>query len=141
MLDSSIERIIAEELLVYYSGAGKTIAEITENITSKNPLGIINPYNQPIYEYKVKQFLLAFALGMTASKPWNGMFNANGGFIVVKEDGDIVCYHYFDRNDLENYLYYNTKFDTPSTGRHDFGYLYEEDGALKLKLNIQVRFF
>ena len=48
---------------------------------------------------------LAFALGMTASKAWQGKFNANGGFIVVKEDGDIVCCHFFDRNDLEDYLF------------------------------------
>ncbi len=95
---------------------------------------------QPIYEYKVKQFLLAFALGMTAAKPWQGKFNANGGYIVVKEDGDVVCYHFFDRNDLEDYLFYNTKFDTPSTSRHHFGSIYEENGELFLKLNLQVRF-
>lgn len=36
-----------------------------------------------MYAYKIKQFLLAFALGMTVSSPWDGCFNANGGYIVV----------------------------------------------------------
>ena len=93
-----------------------------------------------MYEYKIKQFLLAFALGMTCSKPWHGTFNANGGYIVIKEDGDIICYHFFDRNDLENYLFYNTKFDTPSTSRHLFGKIYEQGGLFFIKLNLQVRF-
>lgn len=92
-----------------------------------------------MYEYKIKQFLLAFALGMTCSTPWHGTFNANGGYIVIKEDGDIICYHFFDRNDLENYLFYNTKFDTPSTSRHLFGKIYEHGGRFFIKLNLQVR--
>lgn len=77
---------------------------------------------------------------MTPSKAWQGKFNANGGFIVVKEDGDIVCYHFFDRNDLEDYLFYNTRFETPSTSRHNFGSIYEENGEFFMKLNLQVRF-
>ncbi|MBR1882717.1 MAG: HpaII family restriction endonuclease [Muribaculaceae bacterium] len=141
MLDLGIERIIAECLLQYYSGHARSIEDAAVKVTEKDPLGIakINT-SQPMYEYKIKQFLLAFALGMTAASPWNGKFNANGGFIVVKEDGDIVCYHFFDRNDLEDYLFLNTRFETPSTKRHQFGTIYEQNGEYRLKLNLQVRF-
>lgn len=89
-----------------------------------------------MYDYKVKQFLLAFALGMTAGTPWNTKFNANGGYIVVKEDGDIVCYHFFDRNDLEDYLYNNTRFESPSRTRHKYGKIYYENGDFFIKLNM-----
>lgn len=140
MLDLGMERIIAECLLYYYQGEVKTIEEAVIKITEIDPLHISTSISQPMYEYKVKQFLLAFALGMTPSKAWQGKFNANGGFIVVKEDGDIVCYHFFDRNDLEDYLYYNTRFETPSTTRHKFGHIYEENGEFFIKLNLQVRF-
>ena len=139
MLDMGMETIIAHELRCYYEGRGRTVSEITSILTEEDPLGISNG-SQPMYEYKVKQFLLAFALGMTPAKPWKGRFNANGGYIVVKEDGDIVCYHFFDRNDLEDYLYYNTYFDTPSTSRHQFGTIYTEHGDCLLKLNLQIRF-
>ena len=55
--------------------------------------------------------------------------------IVVKEDGDIVCYHFYDRNQLENYLYDNTAFDTPSTSRHEFFQIWRgEDNNVYLKL-------
>ena len=140
MLDTGIERIIAEELLLYYKGAASSIEDVTNLVSKSNPLMLEYEPKQRIYSYKVKQFLLAFALGMTVSTVWEGKFNANGGYIVVKEDGDIVCYHFFDRNELEDYLYCNTKFDTPSTGKHKFGFVYKEDGSFFVKLNLQVRF-
>ena len=93
-----------------------------------------------MYSFKVKQFLLAFALGVTSSKPWDGTFDANGGYLIVKENGDVICYHFFDRNDLENYLFFNTRFETPSTSRHNFGNIYMEDNEFLLKLNLQIRF-
>lgn len=140
LLDLAIERIVAESLICYYSGSGRTIAEITNLVSMADPLNISIGTDQPMYEYKVKQFLLAFALGVTSSTPWYGNFHANGGYIVVKEDGDIICYHFFDRNDLEDYLFYNTRFETPSTSRHLFGNIYQEEGETFLKLNLQVRF-
>lgn len=141
LLDLGIERIVAEALLVKYSGKERNICDVVEKVAERDPLGILNDTNQPMYEYKVKQFLLAFALGLTSSTPWYGKFQANGGYIVVKEDGDVVCFHFFDRNDLEDYLYYNTFFETPSTSRHEYGSIFKgEDSKYYLKLNIQVRF-
>ena len=140
LLDLGIESIIATGLLDYYSGKGRTLADITEHITQIDPLLIASRTDQPMCAYKVKQFLLAFALGMTSSKPWYGNFHANGGYIVVKEDGDVVCYHFFDRNDLEDYLFYNTRFETPSTTRHEFGNIYKEQDDFFVKLNLQIRF-
>lgn len=37
------------------------------------------------------------------------------------------------------YLYLNTKLDTPSTNRHRFGFIYEENGEFFFKLNLQIR--
>lgn len=140
LLDLGIEKIIASELLDYYCGNGRTLSELTEHISATDPLKIANNTDQPMYSYKVKQFLIAFALGMTCSTPWHGIFHANGGYIVVKEDGNIVCYHFFDRNNLEDYLFYNTRFETPSISRHNFGKIYQENGEYFFKLNLQIRF-
>lgn len=140
ILDLGIERIIAESILKYYQRKAKTLDEAVALVSREDPLHIKGTSSQPMYEYKVKQFLLAFALGMTPGTPWNTQFNANGGYIVVKEDGDLVCYHFFDRNDLEDYLYFNTRFESPSRSRHKYGKIYQENGAFFLKLNMQVRF-
>ena len=60
---------------------------------------------------------------------------------MVKEDGDIVCYHFYDRNQLENYLLNNTAFETPSTSRHKSSEVFRgKDGKAYIKLNLQIRF-
>lgn len=140
MIDTCLPWIIGECLLYYYSGNAHTLVEAEAMLRKNNPLNFDINSQPHFYEYKLKQFLLAFALGMTAAKPWTGKFVANGGYIVVKEDGEIVCYHFFDRNDLEDYLFNNTYFDTPSTKRHNFGDIYHTDDGDFLKLNLQVRF-
>lgn len=38
------------------------------------------------------------------------------------------------------YLLKNTKYETASTSRHDFGEVYSRNGEDYIKLNLQVRF-
>ena len=61
---------------------------------------------------------------MTPSKVWNGIYDATGGYLVVKENGDVLCYHIYNRNQFEDYLFQNTKLDTASTSRYEFGEVY-----------------
>jgi hypothetical protein len=143
-LDSDLHRIIAYCLLGYYShnAASSLVSDVTKFVSFCNPCDYPTNVGMDFYEHKIKQFLINFALGMTANKPWDGIVQANGGYIVVKEDGDIICYHFYDRNQLEDYLFENTYFDTPSTSRHDHGSVMFDnlEDQLYMKLNIQVRF-
>ena len=51
------------------------------------------------------------------------------------------CISYiYNRNYFEEYLLKNTKYETASTSRHDFGEVYSENGEDFIKLNLQVRF-
>ena len=56
----------------------------------------------------------------------------------VKNLRKVLCYHLFNRNEFENYLVKNTKFETASTSRHQFGSIYKENGKYYLKLNLQM---
>ena len=77
---------------------------------------------------------------MMPSRVWSGQLDTTGGYLVVKDNGEIVCYHIYNRNEFENYLLKNTKLETASSSRHDFGIIYEEDNELRIKLNLQIRF-
>ena len=77
---------------------------------------------------------------MTPSKVWNGIYDATGGYLVVKENGDVLCYHIYNKNEFENYLINNTKLDTASSSRHGFGVIYKENEEFFFKLNLQIRF-
>lgn len=59
----------------------------------------------------MKDFLYAAFSGMSATKPWDGVEQVNGGYIVVKPDGDVLCYHANDREEFREYLFRNTAFE------------------------------
>ncbi|WP_299835064.1 HpaII family restriction endonuclease [uncultured Tenacibaculum sp.] len=140
LIDSKLPEILSQIVYEFYSNKNSSISDLTENINSKNPLNFDTSNKHKFYEYKIKRFLTDIALGMMPSKVWTGHYDATGGYLVVKENGDVLCYHIYNRNEFENYLFNNTKLDTASSSRHDFGKIYKENGQLYFKLNLQIRF-
>lgn len=141
-LDTCMPKFLADCLIVdSISLESFTTAEIVKTVAEKNPLNFCGSKVQVFYEYKMKRFLLDAALGMTPGKEWDGRYDANGGYLIVKKDGDIVCYHFYNRNDVEDYLYHNTRFERASRSRYGFGYLFRgKDGQVYIRLNLQIRF-
>lgn len=140
LIDGDLPQICAYMLTEYYSTGANTVEKALESIVAANPMKYNLSKGHPFYQYKFKKFLTESALGMLPSKPWDGTADATGGYIIVREDGEVLCYHLFNRNEFENYLVKNTKFETASTSRHQFGSIYNENGKYYLKLNLQVRF-
>lgn len=140
LIDSLLPNILAEIVRTFYTSNLSAIKDLTENINKTNPLNYDNQFAHTFYEYKIKRFLTDVALGMTPSKVWNGIYDATGGYLIVKDNGDILCYHIYNRNQFEDYLFQNTKLETASSSRHDFGKVYNENGKSYLKLNLQIRF-
>lgn len=140
LIDSSLPQMISEVLLLYYTSNVSKTADLIGEIAKSNPLGYNLENDHPFYSYKMKRFLTDIALGMMPSKVWTGELDATGGYLVVKESGEIVCYHIYNRNEFEDYLFANTKLETASSTRHEFGVLYETDGQLFMNLNLQIRF-
>lgn len=140
LIDSSLPKILAEIVYQFFtSGHSKTVDLVSE-ISRLNPLEFNLETNHPFYSYKLKRFLTDIALGMMPSKVWTGELDATGGYLVVKEDGEILCYHIYNRNEFEDYLLNNTKLETASSTRHDFGTVYETGDRQFFKLNLQIRF-
>jgi len=140
LIDSSLPKILSELLLKYNTLASSKISELTGYLTEENPLNFNVESSHPYYEYKIKRFLTDIALGMMPSQVWTGKLDATGGYLVVKEDGDILCYHIYNRNEFENYLLNNTKLETASSSRHKFGEIYKVNGDFFFNLNLQIRF-
>lgn len=141
-LDCCMPEFIAQ-CLIYDSMPNPTskIKEAVEHVANKNPFGFTGNDVLAFYEHKMKVLLIDAALGMTPAKEWKGRYDANGGYLVVRNDGEIVCYHFYNRNDVEDYLYNNTRFERGSRTRHHYGRLYREnDGNVYIKLNLQIRF-
>ncbi|MBC5864597.1 HpaII family restriction endonuclease [Flavobacterium turcicum] len=140
LIDSLLPNILAEVVKTFYTSNLSSIKDLTENINKTNPLKYDIQFAHTFYEYKIKRFLTDVALGMTPSKVWNGIYDATGGYLIVKENGDVLCYHIYNRNQFEDYLFQNTKLETASSSRHEFGKLYNVNGKNYFKLNLQIRF-
>lgn len=141
LIDSDLPQILAELLLLKYSTPGLALlAPTLDQLTINNPLNFDLSQGHPFYEYKIKNFLTDSALGMTPGRMWTGQYDATGGIIIVKENGELVCYHIYNRNEFQNYLLNNTRLEQASTSRYNFGDLYVQGEKIFLKLNLQVRF-
>lgn len=140
MIDSGLPRLYGELILEHYRSIGSGVYDVTEladRLATNNPMGY---RRAEMYRYKLKKFLAAAALGMTPGKEWDGQEAATGGYVIIKKDGDVLCYHLYNRNFFEEYLLNNTRIDRPSASRYDFGYVYSFHGNDYIDLNVQVRF-
>ncbi len=134
LIDSNLPIYISKILLSYYSRGASNLSELVVlNFPDTNKQN-----KQPIH--KIKEFLSIMALGMMPNTNWNGILTSLGGFLLVKKDGDVLCYYLYNLEDFQEYLLKNTKLDTPSTTRYGIGKIIKENGRYFIKLNLQVRF-
>lgn len=137
MVDSRLTELIALSLVYHYRDGLSNCKDVVEKMEKDNPMGYPNC---GFYEYKFKKLLCSMALGMTPAKNWDGIDEANGGYIIVTSNGDILAYHIYNRAFFEAYLLNQTKYERGSTTRHQFASLYKENGKVYIKLNLQIRF-
>lgn len=140
LIDSLLPEILSNIVFDFFSSSSTLLTDLVAKVAEKNPLSFDIDNEHKFYEYKIKRFLTDVALGMMPSIVWTGQYDATGGFLVVKDSGDVLCYHIYNRNEFEDYLLNNTKLETASSSRHDFGEIYEENGELFFRLNLQIRF-
>ncbi len=134
LIDSNLPNHIAKILLSYYSRGASSL---------RNLVALVFPEaneesKQPIH--KIREFLSVMALGMMPNTDWNGILTSLGGFLLVKKDGDVLCYYLYNLEEFQDYLLDNLKLDTPSTTRYGIGKIIEDNGRYFIKLNLQVRF-
>lgn len=125
-LSTVIDRICEDDIVTKYPAVQKLGSNMQERLA--------------MLSFKTKAVLLGFATGATVGKVWDGRDEANGGFIVVKNDGEVVCLELFNRNAIGEYLLNWTYFENPSRARHGHDQLYLEDGKVYVDLQFQVRF-
>ena len=146
MIDTAFPRILAETLKHAYASGELSVEEAVKCPALLDELVEVLALPRPMVErlvrHKLKELLRQSALGMNPGRQWDGQVEAHGGWIIVKDDGAIVCFHLINDDEFRDYLLGNTKFDTPSMTRHGAGYAYKQAVATSagLRLSLQVRF-
>lgn len=147
LVDSKMPDILSQIYLLKFVDKVSRMTDVVEVLNERNPLGFPMDVQPHFYEYKIKRLLVDMALGMQAGHVWRGNFNADGGYIAVKRDGSIVCFHIYNWNEFQQYLLNSTKLDCPDSShdRCDYGYIIDipelgDPNASYIKLNCQIRF-
>jgi len=147
LIDSRMPEIIGNLILDKFVSKESNLNVLLDKLSVINPCNFNLEVNELIYRYKLKRLLVDIALGMTPAKIWDGIQNATGGFIVVKRDGSLVCFHLYNFYQLHDYLINHTKIDAPDSNPHrcDYGRILsaneinEPEGTF-IQLNFQIRF-
>lgn len=140
LIDSDLPKIVGYTMLEYYFNGTNNILKAINAVAERNPLKYDLSQGHQFYHYKFKKLLTESALGMLPGKVWSGRADANGGYIIVREDGEVLCYHLYNRNDFEDYLINNTRFDRGGAGRHEYAVVKKIGGKYYISLNLQIRF-
>lgn len=141
LVDSLLPELMATLLLQYFKTGKAKLTDVIDSLPDPILLSSLGTsMTKAKAVYKIKHFLAAVALGLTPSHEWNGNISATGGYLIVKSNGDLVCYHIFNLDKFKDYLFQNTKFEKGSETRHNYGKFYKEGNDTKIKLNLQIRF-
>lgn len=137
-IDTVMPKFLTYMVLYAYRYSLRHTKQIIDIMKQLNPLDFSNV---EMYTYKFKKLLAACALGLTPERTdWQGAEDANGGYITVKKDGTVVCYHLYNRTEFEQYLFDYTYFDKPSTSKYHYFNIYKDGDSYKMKFSLQVRF-
>lgn len=154
IVDAFLPEMLADLVKVHYFGQTLLPRETKRNgafreadklSTAVEILSKTEPYalkRTGFCEIKIKRFLYACAVGMSAAKEWNEKYDVSGGYAIVFTDGRRFSLHAYNTNLFEQYLYDSTIFERASTSRHHYMSLVPdgETGDYLLKLNLQIRF-
>ena len=115
------------------------IVSVMKRVIDENPCGLTRP--EVKYPYMMKMFLYSAYCGMTASTLWDGKSTVKGGYITIKDTGEVVANYALESEAFKNFLYTHCYLDFPSTDQKHGAYVevYEENGEYFFKLNFQVR--
>ena len=140
MIDLHFPRVLGEMCRAMYLEGMTRVNELTEYIKQLNPLKIKDELitKHRYYEFKMKEFLLALALGMRPAKMYNGTDSAVAGFLIVDGQGEVICYQKAYRQTFADFLYQNTRFEKGPTAKDKYGYLERENGVYYFKLNLKI---
>ena len=138
----SIVACILENYYWEHNGetAHSSFAEAIQYVVNQNPAGYTFKDIESIYKSKIGKLLYDMFTGMRLAKPWEGRSSVSGGYIVVKEDGDVLAYHTTLADEFKDFLVDKLGLETPSSSRHNAMQVYKKDGKYYINFNLQVRF-
>ncbi|MDH7444944.1 HpaII family restriction endonuclease [Aquimarina sp. 2201CG14-23] len=139
VIDSDLPEIIAHIVKDKYVSSIVKINEVIVKIREDNPMNYDLSQGHKFYEYRLVNFLVEAALGMTSKSVWSGKYDIVGGIIIIKPNSEMLCYHLIDFNKFKQYLKNSSRLDNPSGSKMGYGTVYKNYNGSFIKLNFQIK--
>jgi hypothetical protein len=139
VIDSDLPEILAHIVKDKYVNRNFKLNEIINKLTQDNPMNYDQSQGHKFYEYRLVNFLVEAALGMTSKSVWSGKYDIVGGIIIVKPNAEVLCYHLIDFNKFKQYLKNSARLDNPSGSKMGYGEVYMKGADSFIKLNFQIK--
>lgn len=139
VIDSDLPEIIAHIVKDKYVSSKVRMNDVIEKLTEDNPMNYDLTQGHKFYEYRLVNFLVEAALGMTSKSVWSGKYDIVGGIIIIKPNAEMLCYHLIDFNKFKQYLKNSSRLDNPSGSKMGYGKVYKNDSGSFIKLNFQIK--
>lgn len=142
LIDLHFPRVLCDMVRLLHFDQLSRIDELTACIEERNPLKIKDELirKHGYYRHKMREFLLALALGMRPARIYNGRERALGGILVVDHSGQVQVYHLGNRDVFADYLFTHTRLEKGSPEKDKYGYLERENKLYYFKLNLKIGF-
>lgn len=140
MIDLHFPRMLTEMVRLMHLEDITRTPDLIGRICEINPLKLKDEliHKHGFYEHKMKDFLLALALGMRPAKIYTGAATAIGGMLFTDGQGRVLCYDRSEPELFADFLYRNTRFERGSLEKDKYGFLERENGTYYLKLNAKI---
>lgn len=133
MIDLELEKILSDALLLSYS--------------KKNNKNLLDLFKQCLNNNENRALLLlgglleGISFGFFPSEKWDGNIKVTGGLVLVTLDkGTVVLDSTYHKNELLEYMIYNSKLDSPSSTRYNMLNIENDNKGYYFTLNLQIRF-
>jgi type II restriction enzyme len=135
--------IVAGMLKKYYFenlSKSASVTDCVEYLAENDVVGYGFDDLTDTYRSKIAHMLLCIFTGLRLGSKWDGRQSVNGGYIVVKNNGDVVAFHSTISDEFKDFLVAKMHMESPSHSRHKDMVIYKEDGRYFIKLALQLRF-
>lgn len=142
-----LSTMVAEMLRHYYfDGEGavsySSVSSLVDWLSQKAVIDEDEPGEvKDVCRYQISHLLYAMFTGMRLGTPWNGRTSVCGGYIVARDDGEVLAYHTCIADEFKDFLVQRLALEQPSHSRHlSLRVEKGKDGSFYIKLPLQIRF-
>ena len=75
-----------------------------------------------------------------SGSPWNGRQEVNGGYIVVKNNGNVVAFHSTIADEFKDFLVAKMRMESPSHSRHKDMVIYKDGDRYFFEIGTPIAF-